>query len=178
MIVVDIDELTPCLKDNLTGEIVNTEVIPIKRRSLLSKFTKRNGWYANWEDLAGKSEIYALVVAGSFSIQGLLAIHDDINSKTAFIDWAVASPENNPQIMPVKKYNGVGGHLIAIAAEKSIQYGYDGAISGFAANEELMNHYIKEYGAEYLGYLHPYQIFIDEEHGRQIREVYTYEWAD
>ena len=71
-----------------------------------------------------------------------MAIHDDINSKTAFIDWAVASPENNPQIMPVKKY------------------------------------YIKEYGAEYLGYLHPYQIFIDEEHGRRIREVYTYEWAD
>ncbi len=57
MIVVDIDELTLCLKDNLTGEIVNTEVIPIKRRSLLSRFTKRNGWYANWEDLADKSEI-------------------------------------------------------------------------------------------------------------------------
>mgnify|MGYP006990162738 CR=1 FL=1 len=32
-----------------------------------------------------------------------------------------------------QKYVGVGGHLFAIAADKSIEWGYEGAIHGFAA---------------------------------------------
>jgi hypothetical protein len=31
-----IDDFTPCLKDNLTGEVVNTEVIPCGHSSSLS----------------------------------------------------------------------------------------------------------------------------------------------
>lgn len=35
MIDVFIDELTPCLKDTETGELIQTEVIQIKRKSFL-----------------------------------------------------------------------------------------------------------------------------------------------
>lgn len=35
-----IDDLTPCLKDNSTGELVETEVIRIRRKSFLSKYNK------------------------------------------------------------------------------------------------------------------------------------------
>ena len=42
-----IDGLTPCLKDSLTGEIVDTEVIELKRKSLLSEYNSRSGWYVN-----------------------------------------------------------------------------------------------------------------------------------
>ena len=41
MIYVDIDELTPCLVNNLTGEIMETEVIRIKRTSFLSKYNEK-----------------------------------------------------------------------------------------------------------------------------------------
>ena len=37
MINVWIDEMTPCLKDAKTGEIIPTEVIRIVRKSFLSK---------------------------------------------------------------------------------------------------------------------------------------------
>ena len=40
MICVDIDVLTPCLQDALTGENVETEVIRIKRSSFLQKYNK------------------------------------------------------------------------------------------------------------------------------------------
>ena len=48
MICVDIDELTPCLVDNASGEIVETEIIRVRRKSFLSKYNKiltgmRNG---------------------------------------------------------------------------------------------------------------------------------------
>lgn len=65
MINVVIDEFTPCLKDVRTGELVQTEVIRIKRKSFLKKYNKKNGWYTNWEALADENEIYALVVEGS-----------------------------------------------------------------------------------------------------------------
>lgn len=45
MINVIIDEFTPCLKDARTGELVQTEVIRIRRKSFLKKYNKRNGWY-------------------------------------------------------------------------------------------------------------------------------------
>lgn len=32
------------------------------------------------------------------------------------------------------------------------------------------------FGAQHLGMLHDYQIFIDEEAAQNIREVYNYEW--
>lgn len=38
MITVEIDELTPCLKDNNTGAILETEVIRIKRSGFLKKY--------------------------------------------------------------------------------------------------------------------------------------------
>ena len=55
-------------KDARTGELVQTEVIRIKRKSFLKKYNKKNGWYTNWESLADENEIYALVVEGSVDI--------------------------------------------------------------------------------------------------------------
>lgn len=53
-----IDDLTPCLKDNETGDFVQTEVIRIRRKSFLSKFLKRDGWYTDWAKLLQEHEVY------------------------------------------------------------------------------------------------------------------------
>ena len=37
MITFEIDELTPCLKDTETGELVQTEVVELKRKKVASK---------------------------------------------------------------------------------------------------------------------------------------------
>jgi len=65
MICVDVDLITPCLKDAVTGEMVDTEVIRIRRKSFLRKYNKKNGWYVSWEKLANDHEIYALVIHGT-----------------------------------------------------------------------------------------------------------------
>ena len=75
-----------------------------------------------------------------------------------------------------QKYEGVGGHLFAIAVDKSVQWGYGGAIFGFAANAELVKHYEEAFGAVHIGILHEYQIAIDGEASRKLLEVYSYEW--
>ncbi len=85
-----------------------------------------------------ENEIYALVVEGSVDIQGLVAIAKDDDSKAVYVMWMCSSPENNKLIDENVKYQGVGGHLFAIAAQKSIEFGF----GGFAANQELLQHYI------------------------------------
>ena len=95
-----------------------------------------------------------------------------------YIEWMCASPENNKQIADNVRYLGIGGHLFAIAAQKSIDYGFAGLIYGFAANKELLEHYIEVFNGEFIGMLHPYQFAIDEKNAQKIMEVYDYEWTD
>lgn len=47
MITFTIDEIIPCLKSTETGEIFETEVVRLKKKSFLSKFNSKTGWYIN-----------------------------------------------------------------------------------------------------------------------------------
>ena len=178
MINVWIDELTPCLKDTLTGDVVETEVIRLTRKSFLKKFNVRNQWFVNWDELLDKDEIYALVIKGTFDIQGLVALRKDEEVGAVYVNWMVAAPQNNKLLNDSIKFSGVGGHLFAIAIDKSIEYDCDGVIYGFAANKKLLDHYIERFHAEYIGRMHPFQFAIDEVNGKTILEVYTYEWSE
>jgi hypothetical protein len=153
-------------------------VIRIKRKSFLSKFNSKNGWYVNWGTLAKENEIYALVLKGTVDIQGLVALQKLDEYGAVYVTWMCSAPHNNPMIAEEKKYIGVGGHLFAIAVDCSIKYGYEGAVTGNAADQTLLMHYCNVFGAVHLGILHPYQFFIDEENAAEIQEVYNYEWTD
>ncbi|MBO4609701.1 MAG: hypothetical protein J5696_07480 [Lachnospiraceae bacterium] len=181
MICVDVDELVPCLINNQSGDIVKTEVIKVFRKSFLSKFNSKNGWYVNWRELSKECEIYALVVEGSVDVQGMIAMNpiksEDMNA--GFIEWAVAAPWNNPELITQKRYNGVGGHLIAMASEWAERNGYFNVVTGFCRNADIMAHFISALGANqiYTG-LHPYHIVFEQSSAKKIREVYDYEWTD
>lgn len=176
MITVFIDELTPCLKDVATGKVLPTTVTRITEPSCLRQFTKRNGWYTNWRKLLLTSdEVYALYVSGNPEVQGLVALHSDEDQRAVFVSWMCAAPKNNKLLNDEPVLSGVGGHLFAVAAHKSVLYGYNGALTGFAANMRLVEHYKDKFKAEHIGMLHPYQILIDENSAKNIMEVYDYE---
>ena len=50
MIYVFIDEFTPCLRDSITLELVQTEAVAVVRKSFLSKFNPENHWYVKWDE--------------------------------------------------------------------------------------------------------------------------------
>lgn len=132
----------------------------------------------DWSSLLKEHEIYALVLKGSVDIQGLVALSGSDDYEGVYAAWMCAASQNNKDFMDTPKYLGVGRHLFAIAAQRSDELGYDGFITGFAANMELVVHYKKAFDAEHIGMLHPYQIIIGEEAAHHIREVYDYEWTD
>ena len=82
---IEFDELTPCLKDNDTGELVDTEVIRLHRKSFLAKYNRKNHWFVSWAKLLDENEVYAVVVRGTFDIQELVAFHPDEDQKAVFI---------------------------------------------------------------------------------------------
>lgn len=171
-----IDEIVPCLKDTVTGEMKETVVFKIESRSYLKQYTEQNGWQINWIELPTDVEVYELALKDTKEIQGLVAVKNDVNSRAAFLHWACTAPQNNKHDFGKQKYSGVGGHLFAIAADKSVQWGYEGAMHGFALNKELLEHYMEKFNAEFLGMLHDYQFFINENDAKKLLEVYNYEW--
>ena len=171
-----IDELVSCLRDTKTGELKETVVFKIQSRSFLKQFNKKDGWHINWFDVPKDVEVYALAFKETNEIQGLIALKNDKEAEACFMHWACTAPWNNYHEFGIKKYEGVGGHLFAIAADKSVEWGYDGASYGYAANMELVNHYVNVFKAEHLPIRHPYQIILGPYYAKELLEVYTYEW--
>lgn len=180
MITFYIDSLTPCLKDTSNGDLYDTERIRIKRKSVLAKYNRSTGWYVNWADFDDKVEIYALVLKGTNDVQGLIAVSNNDVEKALDLMWACVSPQNNIWENGSKRFEGVGGHLFAIAADLSIERGYEGFLVGEAMDKELWNYYINKFGALPLPNIHgnPYRVMFPPESTMQIREVYSYERTD
>ena len=181
MIPFTIDELTACLKDVETGDMVETEVIRVRRKSFLSKFNEKTGWYVNWAKFPKEIEIYALVLKGTVDIQGMVAIEPHEDAHAVHIHWACTAPHNNIWENGRQKYSGVGGHLFAIAGNKSVEYGFDGYIFAEAMNEKILAHYQKNFQAEVFPFgvpPHPYRFIINEINMARIMEEYNYEDTD
>lgn len=178
MITFYIDELTPCLKNTTTGEIFETEFVRFKRKSLLSKYNKKTGWYVNWSKFDDAIEIYALLLKGTFDVQGLIALENRKGDGAIHVVWACTAPENNLWKYGAQNYKGVGGHLLSYAGQKSLDAGYGGVIYGEAVDEELFNYYIDNFKAEAFPYgypPHPYRFAIGENEMRKMMEVYNYD---
>ena len=179
MITFKIDELVPCLKELSTGDIYDTEVVRIKRKSVLEKFNRKTGWYINWSRFPEETEIYALVLKGTYDVQGMIAIQYDDVARAVYVQWACTAPQNNVWQFGKRRFSGVGGHLLAIASDLSVSHGYNGFIYGEASDKELFNYYCKEFGALYLPPINnPYRLMLSDTATAHLREVYSYEWTD
>ncbi len=180
MITFYIDTLTPCLKSVETGDLYDTESVRVKRKSVLSKYNKKTGWYVNWSKFDENTEIYALVIKGTNDIQGLIAVRNNDADQALDLLWACVSPENNVWEYGKKKFEGVGGHLFAIATDISLERGYEGFLVGEAMDKDLYEYYMKEYGALPLPAIHnnPYRIMFPPSGTLKIKEVYTYDETD
>ncbi|WP_369297766.1 hypothetical protein [uncultured Neglectibacter sp.] len=168
---VQIDDFTPCLVERQTGNIVDTTY------SLSSvadrKGLKKEGWLFNWNhESLRDSQIYKLTVKDDPQIQGLVAIEEQPKNYAVHLSLAESAPHNRGEN---KIYNGVGGHLFAIAVQKSYQAGYGGFIYFEAKNMELVQHYSEKFGAKLIGRPHQYSMIIDEENAKTLLEAYTLE---
>lgn len=164
---MQIDKLTPCLENAKTREIVQTAYKLASKEEL----SRLEGWKFNWTDKGlENSEVYKLTLKDDEKIQGLIALTKFERDKAVYVNIVESAPHN---LGKNKQYNGVGGHLYAIAVQKSIERGYGGFVFMDAKNMELVKHYKETLGATLLGHPHEYRMFIDEENAQKLVKIYT-----
>ena len=165
-----IDRLPPCLVEIATGQIHQTTFSIAKTSEIRN--LQALGWIFDWadENLA-YCNIYKLQIEGDDEIQGLVAA--EVVRGAVYIHLAESAPHNQPG---VKKYDGVGGHLFAIAVKLSLAMGFGGYVFFEAKNLELVEHYTNSLGARLLRTrIHEYRMEIDEESAQKLIEKYTLE---
>lgn len=171
---IQIDRFTPCLLERASGALVTTSYAPATETEL--RGLKKKGWLFNWtgKDLR-EAEVYKLLIQGDNQIQGLVAIKKEERNTAYHLLLAESAPQNRGDN---KAFEGVGGHLFAIAAEKSRQAGYEGFIYFEAKNMDLVRHYADKFGAALIGMPHEYSMVIDEEAAAELLRAYTLEGGD
>lgn len=164
-----IDKFTPCLVDRATGKVVNTAYSVAAKSEL--RGLRNKGWNFDWtaDDLKDAT-VYKLTLEGKNEIEGLIALTDYKSDSAVYVNIAESAPHN---LGKAKRYDGVGGHLFAIAAQVSVDHGFGGFIFMDAKNQDLVKHYHDKMGAQLLGMPHPYRMYIDEQAARKLLEIYT-----
>jgi hypothetical protein len=166
-----IDRLTPCLYKIATGELMQTVFSVTQTEELIN--LQKKGWNFNWHSVGidPKLNVYKLLVKGDEAIQGLVAT--EVNKNAVYVSLAESAPHN---LGKNKEYDGVGGHLFAIAIKLSFALGFGGFIYMDAKNMELVKHYHEKLGAERIySRVHAYRMEISEENAQKVLEKYTLE---
>jgi hypothetical protein len=165
-----IDKLTPCLVEVATGKVLQTTFCLASKEDLSDLSTK--GWLFDWTDEElNNCNIYKLLVDGNDTIQGLVAA--EVVRGAIYVNLAESAPHNRGS---GKRYEGVGGHLFAIAIKLSYAMGFDGYIYFDAKNIELVEHYSDMLGATMApSRIHEYRMEVLEEVAHEVIERYTLE---
>jgi len=138
-----IDVLTNSIRNVMSGEVFDTEIIRISKDDSKS-LTK--GWAFDWVIESRDSDIYKLTtIENPDIIQGLVSIRKNIDN--IFINLIENASFN---IGKNRVYEGVAGNLFAFACKFSMDSGYLGNVS-FVAKTNLISHYEETIGAKRFG---------------------------
>lgn len=130
-----IDELTDCLVERSTGKQEETEY---RVRTALIKPEEYKGWKFDWSVTEKNGyNIYELFLKNDNIVQGRIATR--VDGGVVDVDIVETAPHNYGC---TGKYQGVGGHLFAIACQISKESGCDGFVT-FTAKSDLISYYEK-----------------------------------
>ena len=167
---VIIDKLTPCLVEVSTEKELRT-VFSITSDKDISGLEEK-GWLFDWTANELRTmNIYKLIVNGDDRVQGLVSA--EVVRGAVYVHLVESAPHNRGS---TKQYEGVGGHLFAIAMKLSMVNGFDGYVFFDAKNMELVNHYADMLGATRVPTrIHDYRMEILEDVAQRIMAKYTLE---
>jgi hypothetical protein len=143
----EIDELTNSIRNVITGDSFQTDIIRITKLDLKT-ITKKNGWLFDWklELQYPERDVYKLTIVNNQTIiQGLISL--EVKSDHVYMHLVESAPFNKGK---AKIYSGVPGNLVAFACKLSFQRGHEGNVA-FISKTQLIDHYVESLGAIHFG---------------------------
>ena len=143
VVSIILDELTPCLRHRGSNELYDTDI----QIAESSDLTQLDHWIFAWDVYIGhpEYEVYKLMVKGQTRIEGLVCLEPD--DQFVFVHLVESAPWN---IGRTQEFAGVGGHLFAVACQRSFDLGCDGFVC-FEAKSALVEHYRTSLHAQQIG---------------------------
>lgn len=129
MINIEIDALTNSIKDRITGEEFETEVV----EASLNDIKNLENWNFDWQKEFNLCKVYKLVLRHEpTTIQGLISIL--LRKGYVYASLMESASYKN------KRYVGIAGNLIAFACKVSFETNNEGYVN-FIAKTALIEHY-------------------------------------
>lgn len=141
---IEIDKLTDCIENIITGDVFATEISILKRTEIELINTD---WAFNWEYEFEQPDrdVYKLTIVNNIKIiQGLVSL--TVKEDHVYMHLIESAPFNKGKN---KVYAGVAGNLVAFACRLSFQRGCEGYLS-FVAKTKLIDHYTQVLGAQHI----------------------------
>lgn len=151
---IEIDKLTNSIINRVSGDIFDTEVLPMTPKDW--KNLKKKDWLFDWQKEAAKPNrnVFKLIIEGNNDvIQGLVALENMQGFVYLSLIESISFNKGADKV-----YEGVAGNLFAYACKVSQELGFDGFVA-FDAKTALINHYQKTLGAKILN---GSRMYIDE----------------
>jgi hypothetical protein len=133
---VEIDGLTNSIRNAISGDIFDTEIILLTTKFLPE--IKNEEWQFDWKKEIRQSDrnVFKLVINNNDKIiQGLLSLSDERDH--VYMHLIENAKFNKGKH---KLYEGVPGNLVAFACKFSFEKGHDGFVS-FDSKTALIKHY-------------------------------------
>ena len=160
----------------------SNEKIPVfVRKADESDFAATSKWQTDWtsgyaESLPNK---VALCRKDDGELLGLMSYEADgdlLAVEIIYIESALHSNKNMLHTLNIgKKYIGIAKALFAYAIQVSIDEGFDGVLVFKAKTTELIDYYIREFGARHTGSYDPFRLVIWEDAAETILNEYREE---
>lgn len=143
-ISIEIDKLTDCIENIITGDTFVTDISLLQGYELESI---NDNWAFNWkyEFQQPDRDVYKLTIVNNLNvIQGLVSL--TVKEDHVYMHLIESAPFNKGKN---KVYAGVAGNMVAFACRLSFQRGCEGYLS-FIAKTKLIDHYISVLGAQHI----------------------------
>lgn len=179
MINIIIDELTNCLEVRNTGEIVDTYYKKRRKKFTDEEIAKmhEDGWSNNfnWKEVQDDGyQVYELRTKKDDEIQGYIALKHHEKDYYTFVPLVESAPWNRGSN---GIYNGVGGHLFAIACKESWDNGNEGYVM-FESKTDLVEHYMQTLSATIVNPRTPIKLLLDTKTAAKLIKKYFFSKED
>ena len=149
------------IQDTNTGDKIEVVIEPVSSKDL-KEIKKDANFTFNWTKYKGK-EVYKLRILKEDKMQGLMYIVDHVDEAINAIE-IVLLEVGEENVGKKKKFDRIGGTLIAFACRESIKRGHDGYIF-LTPKTNLITHYNAKYYLNFIGPIgiNPVGIMVAEE---------------
>lgn len=135
-------------------------------------------WQTKWTSKAAQDmpNKVALRRTDTDELLGLMAYAVDDTILAVEIIYVESADHSNANILHEfggeKKYIGIAKALFAYAVSISMENGYDGVLVFKAKTSELVEYYIREFGASHVGSYDPFRLVIWEDAAQELVDYF------